>query len=56
MKWIKNLWNALSWEQDTKKVESTEWRPILKFWIIAILIIFGLLFIVGAANAPFKIS
>ena len=56
MKWIKNLWNALSWEQDTKKVESTEWRPILKFWIIAVIILGVFLLATAFAYAPFKIS
>ena len=50
MKW-------LDWEKDPKKESgSSEWKPILKFWVYAIIVICILLFILGATNAPFKLS
>tara|TARA_R100001460_G_scaffold4154_1_gene12016 strand:+ start:668 stop:820 length:153 start_codon:yes stop_codon:yes gene_type:complete len=50
MKW-------LDWEKDPKKESgSSEWRPILKFWICAVIIIGALLIATAFAYAPFKIS
>tara|TARA_R100000900_G_scaffold64006_1_gene51333 strand:+ start:1140 stop:1292 length:153 start_codon:yes stop_codon:yes gene_type:complete len=50
MKW-------LGWEKDPKKESgSSEWKPILKFWIYAAIIISVIFLLIGVVEAPFKIS
>jgi len=47
----------LDWEKDPKKQSGgSEWRPILKFWLCAFIIIGTLLLATAFAFAPFKIS
>jgi len=47
----------LGWEKDPKKQSgSSEWKPILKFWISVVILIWVLLLITAFTYAPFKIS
>ncbi len=47
----------LDWEKDSKKqTGGSEWRPILKFWIIVGILVCVLLVATAFAFAPFKIS
>mgnify|MGYP003153732862 FL=1 len=57
MKWLLLFWEWLKWEDNPKKQSGgSEWKPILKFWMFAGIIICTLLLATAFAFAPFKIS